>query len=300
MIVTGATGFIGQNLVDRLLGEGFEVIGVTRDSSRSERDRRARLTWISWAQASAESLHGADSLVHLATEYGKCASAADVFEANVVQPLRLFAMAASAGVSAFLNTGTYFSKADASYPYLQDYRASKQVFAESARRLLAPFTRSRLVDMQLEHPYGPNEPSEKFCAHVFDGFIGNVKTFECTAGEQQRDFIHVDDVSGAYLAVLHSVDRLKAHQLLEVGTGRASTLKYFVEEVSRATKSSTVANFGALPYRAGEIMYSVADPTALMRLGWRPRFDLASGLRHCIALRATHRAGPDEVKRTAI
>jgi CDP-paratose synthetase len=48
----------------------------------------------------------------------------------------------------------------------------------------------------------------------------------------------------------------------------------------QCTASSTPLNFGALPYRDGEMMDVDVDNTALLELGWRPEFDLSAGLQN--------------------
>ncbi len=76
---------------------------------------------------------------------------------------------------------------------------------------------------------------------------------------------------------------LDAFSEFQVGTGHRTTLRRFVEIARDALGSASVLNFGALPYRPGEIMDSVADPKRLNDLGWRHTADLHRGVGKTVA-----------------
>lgn len=283
-IVTGATGFVGGALLKQLCSAGWQVLGVTRDAGAA-RARYPHVEWIQWCHVGESDCRDASALLHLATEYGHSGNPADVYAANVVQPLRLLATSARAGVELVINTDTYFSRAPSDYPYLPDYRLSKQVFSDAARRLLSNISGARLVDTVLEHPYGPFEPKGKFCAAVMDAFLRGDQTFEMTPGHQKRDFVHVEDVAAAYIALLNHPERLATWQRIGVGTGVATSVRDFVEMVELVSGARTRPLFGALPYRPQEIMESTADVSMLHALGWQPRFALREGIADCLARR---------------
>jgi len=67
-----------------------------------------------------------------------------------------------------------------------------------------------------------------------------------------------------------------------VGSGRSISIMDFVQMVHRLSQSKTQLNFGALPYRAGEVMQSEADVSALEAMGWRCQYDIESGLKSVI------------------
>jgi nucleoside-diphosphate-sugar epimerase len=295
VLVTGATGFVGSLLVSRLLQSGREVVAVSRKQDRALDKRSPNLEWVSWEQINPIMLADVSAIIHLATCYGRSEPPADVYRANVVAPLELAYAGATAGVRVFVNTGSYFAKAGENYPYLPDYRASKRLFSEALQRLGQTTPGLRVVEMQLEHPYGPDDPADRFCAQVFDAFIQAKATLECTAGEQVRDFIHVDDVVEAYLVVLEQTGLLDAWQRFEVGTGEAHTLRSFIESVQRLSGRATQPNFGALAYRPHEIMSSVANNASLRSLGWQPRYPMMQGIAHVLRHRSKGEVLPTDI-----
>jgi nucleoside-diphosphate-sugar epimerase len=141
------------------------------------------------------------------------------------------------------------------------------------------------VNFSLQHFYGPGEGPDRFLGRIVEGLARRVPELEFTAGEQQRDFIHVGDVVGAFETVLANISSLGAgcHDF-EVGFGQAVRLRDLIELVKRLCQNTeTQLLFGAIPYRPNEVMYSVASCEALHRLGWKPIVDLETGLLQVIS-----------------
>ena len=67
-----------------------------------------------------------------------------------------------------------------------------------------------------------------------------------------------------------------------MGIGKTVSIRSFVEKVHFLTGSTTILRFGAIPYREDEIMESCADISKLKALGWKPKHDLATGLKKMI------------------
>lgn len=138
-------------------------------------------------------------------------------------------------------------------------------------------------NIRLEHFYGPNDDNTKFTSYVIKSCLENIPELELTLGEQRRDFIYIDDVVSAYLLLLENMGSFSEPFMeFDVGSGQAVSIREFVETVHRLTASRTHLAFGALPYRDGEVMHSVADVSGLKMLGWRCCYDIEAGLKQAI------------------
>ena len=165
-----------------------------------------------------------------------------------------------------------------SYQYLRPYTLSKKQLAAWGRTL-ADGTATRFVNLVLQHPYGPGDRPGKFVPGMIRECLDSTGDIALTLGEQRKDFVYAGDVAAAFLAVLNNLDKLPPGGTdLECGTGAAVSIREFVEAIHRLTASRATLRFGALPYRAGEIMLSEANPTALRALGWAPTVSLEDGL----------------------
>ena len=284
ILLTGATGFLGSALARHWASAGREVHALVRATSS-----RRRLEGIGsglvvhvldgvGADAVVADVRP-DAIVHTACAYGRAGeSPRQIFEANLAFGIELLqAVLAGDRHVTFINTGSVLD------PDVSLYALSKRQFSDWGAQL-APREPSllRFVDLRLQHMYGAGDDPSKFTTHVLQACLRNDPELMLTAGEQLRDFIHVDDVVSAYDVVLAQSDSLPAQEPIEVGSGNAPSIREFVETVHRLTGSTTQLSFGAIPYRANEAMLCRANTARLQSLGWRPTFDLASGLQETI------------------
>jgi nucleoside-diphosphate-sugar epimerase len=284
VLVTGATGFLGSHLVRALVARGDRVVVLKRGRSDLARirDLVPRLA-LHDAEGGLDRLfaeHGdLAGVLHTATCYGRNGEPDDVVhEANTAFPLRLLQKAAAAHVPLFVHTDTCFSSGPLRYTYLKSYSLSKRQFTEWGEHFA---TRGDVcfVNVRLQHPYGPGDGPTKFVPAILRQLVDGVEELRLTPGEQKKDFVHVDDVVSALLLVLDRAgERMAPFQEYECGSGQAVSIRHFVETAHALVAPRTRLLFGALPYRDNEIMYSCADVSALVDLGWSPRCGLREGL----------------------
>lgn len=131
--------------------------------------------------------------------------------------------------------------------------------------------------------YGPEDNESNLVSYVIKGCLNNTETLNLTAGEQQRDFIYVEDVVSAYVFLLSNLNKITENYTeYELGCGQSISLRQFVETIQSITNSQTQLNFGAIPYRDHEIMHSQANIQPLQKLGWSPQWNLETGLKKTI------------------
>jgi len=285
IVLSGATGFLGSHLLKTLLAREYAVTILKRsnsDTSRIEREiGRVRIIDIDKTSV-AEAFSGVstDAVVHTACSYGRQGETAlDMLETNVSFGLQLFESARDAGVPQFVNTDTSLPRT------LNRYALSKKQFVEWLRFETGP---QKTVNLRLEQMYGPGDDNKKFLPWVLDQLFGGAKEISLTSGEQKRDFIHVNDVASLYVAVLEC-PMSSGFSEFDVGTGRLSTIREVVQTLRRLAADVTGSTglpelrFGAVPYRAGELMEPDINVSATTeRLGWEPEITLETGLRELV------------------
>lgn len=289
VLLTGATGFLGSHLAHKLLQAGHQLIILKRSFSNTQRlqDVLPQIASYNLDECDLETpfreFGQIDAVIHTATLYGrKNEYFTELFEANTVFPLCLLQAAIKFNVPTYVNTDTPLHK------QLNFYALSKAQFREWGQNL-AEMGKICFVNIKLEQMLGAGDDDSKFPAFVITKCLSSPQV-DLTIGKQKRDFIHIDDVLSAYELLLQNAPMLNsAYQEYELGIGKAISIRDFVELVKQLTNSSIKLNFGALPYREGEVMYSEANLAALEALGWAPKIELEEGLRQAIAWYANNK-----------
>lgn len=287
ILLTGSTGFLGSALARYWQAQGHELCLLIRPSSPTARIASlidsVRIARATTAEDGAAHIRAfvPHVVVHTACAYGRRGeSPIDILDANLRLGVALLhgALTQESHKTVFLNTGTVLA------PNVGLYALSKTQFSQWGLALaLQQPHQLQFIDIRLQQMYGPGDDRSKFSTNVIEACRLGEERLALTAGEQQRDFIHIDDVIRAYDTILTRHQALNNSDAIEVGSGSAVTVRQFVELVHRLTSAKTRLDFGAVPYRTNEAMSCVADTARLRHLGWTPQFDLAAGITHTVA-----------------
>jgi UDP-glucose 4-epimerase len=318
VMVTGAAGFIGSHLVDRLVAEGDEVVAVDDLSSGSldnlaaaRASGRLRFNRVDITSSAVEDLirkEEPEVIFHLAAQVDVRKSVADpVLDAqvNIIGTLRLLQAAAGSNVAKVVFTssgGCIYGEPDAArLPVTEDqvylpeampespYGVSKKVVLDYLRY----FRAVRGLDytaLALSNVYGPRqEPASEV------GLEGQVVAIfsrrmlggqPCTIygdGTQTRDFVFVDDVVSAY-ALARAAG---GGELVNVGSGLELSVNELHDRLAARTGSQFEPRFAEA--RPGELQRIVVDPSkAAAVLGWKAETGLDEGLERTVAWFQAH------------
>ena len=287
VLLTGATGFLGSHLLKALVSKGYKVVTLKRTTSDIWRLKGFENTFISYDidQVPLQKVfqeQAIDIVIHTACAYGKKGeSMQEILETNLMFGIKLLNTSISFNSKSFFNTGTFFNIGALSYKYLNYYALSKKQFEEW---LQVASDKIQVINLKLEHMFGEQDGNDKFTTWILNELKQEKPTIPLTAGTQKRDFIYIDDVVSAYLTCLEQVPQLKTFNDIEVGTGVLTPVKTFVTLVKSTLEKlkgkpiQTQLNFGALPYREGEIMEPQVDNSVLCSLGWQPKKSLEENI----------------------
>ncbi len=302
-VVTGGAGFIGSNLVERLVDEGVEVL-VIDDLSSGMLSRLAPARErgkIHFHQMDIRASELRDVIVgftpqvifHLAAQIDVRSSVVDPAgdaEINIIGTVNLLQAARDAAVERVLfasSGGATFGDTDQiptkeTVPRRPDspYGVSKKVVDD----YLDYYRRAQGIDyvsLGFSNVYGPGQdPFGE--AGVVSIFAGNLLTGRVSTiygdGKQTRDYVFVEDATDAlWRAALQGGGRY-----LNIGTGIETTVTDLYDKMA-AIVGSDLEPQHAAP-RPGEQLRSCLDPSEAARdLGWEPWTSLDEGLAASIA-----------------
>jgi nucleoside-diphosphate-sugar epimerase len=308
ILITGANGFIGSRLVKKLLDSGHEVGIIVRESSDLRRIGTIldRITVFKGDIRNCDDVSEIvakftpDAILHLVTYYAVEHTSSEVnvmMETNVMGTINLLESARVNKVKLFVNTSTCavyeqkdraLSENDPVSP--QNLYALTKLHAEEACKFYALNYGVDGISLRLFPPYGPGDHERRLIPYLIHSFSMN-QIPQMTTGEQKWDFVFVDDIIDAYIAVI-SVYPLKEHyEVINIGTGNPWSVKQMVQIIMHMMNKNIGLSWGALPHRKNEVWFNSADiRKASALLGWKPVTDIHDGIRMTIEYFTQQRA----------
>lgn len=273
ILITGINGYLGSHIAIALR-QHYQIIGLEVDPNNMFRlkDKNFKVY-----EASREGIENAfqknkiEGIIHTATFYGRQNESIKILaRANLFIPFDILDLAIMSGCKFFINTDTVLDR------FVSTYALTKRHFQEW---LYLRRNEIKVVNMQLEHFFGPGCSNTNFVTSMIEHLKRNERSIDLTAGEQCRNFIYIDDIISAYQMVIDRLDDIKeAYSVYQVATSELISIKEIMVFLKEHTKSSSILNFGAIPYRENELMQSHIDNSALIELGWTPENSIRDGL----------------------
>lgn len=291
-VVTGATGFIGRALTERLEGQGHKVRRIVRHTPTNDDERRCGLdaTVEQWMKI----LEGCSGVFHLAWSTvpgtANLAPLADI-EDNLLGTVRLlealrqspkmpFVFASSGGTVYGIPDTVPIAEQHALRP-LGVYGATK-VCAES---YLMAYRRQWNVDgriLRLSNPFGPgqNVKGGLGAATIFAAQAVAGRSIEIWGdGSIIRDYLYIDDVVSGFVAVMETPMEVFCHcdPIINIGSGHGISLLEIVRTIEDLLEKKLSVNFKDA--RKFDVPTNVLDiDRAKTLLKWAPNTTFRSGM----------------------
>ena len=307
VIVTGAAGFIGMHVAERLLDRGETVVGVDvfnayydprlKEARAARLEGRAGFRMVRADIAEHEAMRalvsdsGADRVVHLAAQAGVRYSLENPFayeRSNLAGHLSILEACRHAGVEHLVYAssssvygdrpleGQGFREDDPTVSPVSLYAATKrscELLSQSYARLYG-FPQSGLRFFTVYGPWGrPDMAYYSFTRRIVRGEPIEVYG----EGRMARDFTYIDDIVDGVLGVLDHPPARGAHEVYNIGDSQPVGLMEMIATLEAAL--GVQANKIMRPMQPGDVTATYADVSKLNALtGYRPRVALTEGL----------------------
>jgi len=312
-LVTGSAGFIGSNLVEKLLTLNQDVVGLDdfstghRENLRQVEQAVGRQAWerhrfiegsIADLQACREACRGADLVLHQAALGSVPRSIADplaTHAANVTGFANVLVAARDARVRRFVYASSSSAYGDhqglpkveeATGRPLSPYAASKrtnELYAEVFARCYG----IEVVGLRYFNVFGPRQDPEGAYAAVIPRWIRAMLRGEAVEingdGETTRDFCFVANAVQANLLAALTGNPQAVNQVYNVAVGESTSLNELFEILRSLLAEAPAIRRVHRPFREGDVRHSRADIRLARRLlGYEPTHTLSSGLREAL------------------
>jgi len=271
VLVTGGAGFVGTNLIKRLLKDGHQVISIDNYNTGLESNHQFGCKYMNHDLRNLKEFPNVDVVFHMA--------AIARIQPSFINPKDYF----TTNANGTLNLVDWCSKND--IPIIYAGSSSKH-----SGRFKNPYTFSKdvgedIVELYQKHfglsvsvarfynVYGPHQLLEGGYTTLIGRWINNIQNdIQCEIygdGKKRRDFTHIDDIVDALILIMEK--EAWGHQF-ELGRG----MNHSVNEVAEM--------FGIKPIykddKIGEAQNTLnIDLTASVVLGWKPQINLVDYLK---------------------
>jgi NAD dependent epimerase/dehydratase len=312
ILVTGATGFIGSRLVERLVGLGADVRAFVHYNSRSDYGLLELLAKdvleaveitpgdLKDGEAVRRSVKDREIVFHLgaltAIPYSY-RNPYDMVQTNVSGTANVLNAALEYGTSRIVHTSTSETYGTAQYQPIDElhphvgqtpYSASKIGADKLAESYYLSFDMP-VATIRPFNTYGPGQSARAVIPTIISQALAG-DTIRIGSTDPKRDFNYVDDTVAGFLAVAGSDSALG--EVINIGSGRTVSIAHVIEEVSRilGKEFEIVTDPARIRPEKSEVGLLLADTSKAERLlGWKPEVPLEEGLRRTVEWIAAHR-----------
>ncbi len=295
ILITGVAGFIGSNLADRLLKEGYQVLGLDNLSYGVSSQIPASVDFHKLDIRSQDIyplFNGVDVVIHLAAKNCIEDCQQDPVETasiNIVGTANIFEAARRARVSKVINfessavyegVNNFPTPPTAVAP--QSFYAVSKVCSNFFAKKYGEFHGVTSTEIRPFSVYGPRQDYRRTIPPSMPAFIIKLLRGETPVifgnGSKRRDFIYIEDLNDFILLCIE--DERTNNQIFNLGSGVNYSVLEIYNLIKNLMQSSVEPIFKS--NLSGEAEITLADISAAQNLGWSPKTSIEAGLKEVV------------------
>jgi len=306
VFITGAAGFIGSHLSERLVAGGYNVVGLDNfDPFYSEDVKRSNIAQLMQSGKfnlvegdirdadvieSVLSCGDFDVIVHLAAKAGVRPSIEDpvgYMDTNINGTVVMLEGAKKFGVKKFVfasSSSVYGNNKKVPFSEVDnvDFPISPYAATKKAGELIC-HTYSSLYDINMTclrffTVYGPRQRPD-LAIHKFAKLIEAGESIPVFGdGSMRRDFTYVDDIVDGIVA---SIEKCSGYEIYNLGESRPVRLDELINQIQKALGKNAIID--RQPEQPGDVKQTYADVAkAVKELGYEPKTEISTGLKQFV------------------
>lgn len=289
ILITGATGFVGQNLMLILMNKcpETEILLLCRNLEKAMGMFSDKKLVIAEAEAWEKvKAFNPDIVLHLAslsTSRNDSDIVKPLLDSNILYGVRLLdALKECSNLRLFVNTGSFaeyrWGGESINDAYL--YTATKSAFRVFVD-YYSQLTGYKYINIIPYTIYGGKPTIKRLMDYILESMDSDAPV-DMTAGEQILDFTHVDDLCDFYVHVVthvNDLEQVKNGENFQIGTGKGTSIRELAAMMEEVYGKKCNINWGGRPYRDRDTMHAVASIAKNIELlHWKAKIQLKDGI----------------------
>ncbi len=286
IIVSGATGFVGRNLVALLIEKGYDVTILIRSAKNIEDEILNKINVVIHDFSNSEIPNGLtgkyDLFFHFAWEgtSGNARKDYVIQYQNVIRNCNAIKLSKKLGCSRFVNAGSIMEY-DCLDSFLNGYNPPENYIyniskfaADYSSRAIANGCGIDYINVIISNIYGVGEVSDRFINVMIKKMLNN-EDIALSSCEQLYDFIYITDAVEAIL--LAGIDGLNNNSYY-IGNKKLIKLKEYVLKMHSIVGGTSHLKFGSIPTDTKIFDYKYIATDKLYELGFSPKISFDRGI----------------------
>ena len=289
ILVIGGTGFIGKNLVIKLLRIGAKVTCLSLKKNKNKlTHKNLKYLFCDYTKFNLLKKKANKSFEYVINLGGYIDHRKFFNKGNLVindhflSTMNLLLLLKKKKLKRYLHIGTCDEYGANTSPIKENFKEdpiTSYAFAKLASiNLLVMLNKTENFPstiLRLFLVYGPHQKNDRLIPQVINGCLRKDK-FPVSRGTQLRDFCYVDDVTDAI--ILSLVKKKALGQIFNIGSGKPVPVKFIINKISKMIKKGK-PQFNKIPFRKNEnLRLYPSINKAVKILGWKPKTNLNQGL----------------------
>ena len=298
-LVTGCAGFIGSHLEDRLLEQGYEVVGIDcftdyysrniKEANLSNALNYNNFKFIEEDILEMDKYPEVDYVFHEAAQAGVRASWGRSFEIytrnNIEATQKLLEFYKDLSIKKFVYASSSSVYGDAELPMREDsllkpvspYGVTK-LAGENLCYLYWKIYGVPTVSLRYFTVYGPRQRPDMAIHKFVKAILNNEEITVFGDGTQTRDFTYVDDAVEANVLAAESDS---VGEIFNIGGGSRISVNVLINEIEKIVENKAMVKY--IEKQKGDVRDTLADVSkARKELKWKPKTGITEGLERFI------------------
>ena len=293
ILITGASGFIGTNLLIALTQQNVDIAVIDRhDKLKFDKVKKyiGDICDYSFVEKAISDFQPS-KVFHLAAYKKRSSTVNDMslaIKVNLLGTINLYqALLNISALESIVTLGTTDEYGEINPPFKESLigmPSSNYGFSKfCVTKLSEFFYRNFKLPVVILRPtiaYGPHQGQDMFIPTLIKTLLNNNK-YEMTPGDQIRDFIYISDLIEAIITVSNNTSYLG--EIFNIGNGSPIKIKEIAISIAKQLDKEQFLYIGAISYRDREIMhYNISMDKIFNNSEWKPKVSLEKGLNQTI------------------